>query len=249
MSCNKKEVTRVCHVFHHKNKVCAETVSMFQLSEKNGYFFRSKLAVDVDGAPRAYHPKDLRPKRGNNTKALDWLDNVSSHDLHGIQGKDGVGPEPGFFVSATALSNPKFPPNDTRHWVNAEDVPYVVLVSNFPRLKDPKLNVRTGDCVIVIDLKTGRNSAAIFADVGSAVGEGSLKLALNLGLNPTKSKMPPKVIGFDRVDFLHIVFPHKAVQPPWFLKDIEATAEAAFQAWGGWSQARECFPTLPNRIA
>jgi hypothetical protein len=96
MGCNKNEVARVCHVFDHKRKACAETVPVYQLPQKSGYFFRSKLAVDVDGAPRAYHPKDLRPSRGNNTKALDWLDNVSSHDLHGIQGKDGIGPEPGF---------------------------------------------------------------------------------------------------------------------------------------------------------
>jgi hypothetical protein len=146
------------------------------------------------------------------------------------------------------LSNPKFPENNTRHWVDAEQTPYVVLISSFPRLKNPTLNVTKGDCVMVIDLKTGANSPAIFADVGSAVGEGSLKLALNLGLDPTKSRTPPKVTGFDRVDFLHIVFPHTEVRAPWLSKEIEATAEAAFQAWGGWLQARECFPTLPSRI-
>ena len=248
MSCDKAEVARVCHVFNHKSKACAESISVYELPLKGGYFFRSKLAVDVDGAPRAYHPKDLRPSSGNNTKALDWLDNVSSNDLHGIQGKDGVGPESGFFVSATTLSNPDFPENDTRHWVDAEQIPYVVLISSFPRLQNPALNVRKGDCAMVIDLRTGANSPAIFADVGSAVGEGSLKLAFNLGLDPTKSRTPPKVIGFDRIDFLHIVFPNTQIAAPWLLKDINAKTETAFQEWGGWLQARECFPTLPARL-
>jgi len=244
MSCNKIQVTKVCHKFDGKKHACVESIPVFQLTGNSAYFFVSKLAIDVDGAPRAYHPKDRNPPE-NHTKALDWLANINSDDLHGIQGDDAHGPERGFFVSGTALTNPAFPENDTRHYVDAETIPYVVLVSSFPRLSNLALNTRKGDCAVVIDLKTGARSAAIFADVGRAVGEGSLKLALNLGLDPTKSKRPPKVTGFDRVDFLHIVFPNTLVPPPWFPDEISTKAEAAFEKWGGMQQARACFPKIP----
>jgi hypothetical protein len=81
MSCNKVQVTKVCHKF--EKHACVESIPVFQLTGNSAYFFVSKLAIDVDGAPRAYHPKDRRPP-DNNTKALDWLANISSDDLHGI---------------------------------------------------------------------------------------------------------------------------------------------------------------------
>ncbi|HKQ51987.1 MAG TPA: glycoside hydrolase family 75 protein [Pyrinomonadaceae bacterium] len=241
MSCDKVKVSDVCKEFNHQTGTCAHTTPVWQLPGKRGYFFVAKMAIDVDGAPRAYHPEDKRPP-DNHTKALDWLANLSTSDRHGIQGKDGaVGPEPGFIISGTALGNPAFTESDTRHWVDAEHIPYVVLVSRFPR--NPSLpRVKLGDCAMVIDLSSGKSTSAIFADVGAAVGEASMKTALNLGLDPTQSHFSPKVRGFDQ-DFLYIVFPDSKISPPWNTDEIETLARDRFQQWGGMDQVRNCFPT------
>lgn len=240
MSCNKSEVAKVCHVYDYDAHACAESIPVWKLEGKNGYFLLAKMAIDVDGAPRAYHPKDRRPP-DNFTNALDWKANVSGDDLHGIQGQDAVGPNEGFYVSGTALENPAFPENDTRRWVDAERIPYVVLVSNFPRLADNHLNARKGDCAVVIRLETKEVTPAIWGDVGAAVGEASLKVAWNLGLDPTASHHPPKVTGYDGRNFVYIVFPGVHVAPPWEPEDIRQKAMAAFDAWGGIAQVTACF--------
>jgi hypothetical protein len=239
VSCEKVKVSDVCKNFNHQTGTCAQTTPVWQLPGKAGYFFVAKMAIDVDGAPRAYHPSDKRPP-DNHTKALDWLANLSTSDRHGIQGADGVGPEPGFVVSATALENPAFPTNDTRHWVDAETIPYIVLVSRFPRAANlPR--IKLGDCAIVIDLDSDKSTSAIFADVGSAVGEASMKTALNLGLDPTQSHFSPKVRGFDQ-NFLYIVFPDSRISPPWATGEIESVARERFEEWGGMEQVHNCFP-------
>jgi hypothetical protein len=239
MDCGKIKVSDVCKTFDHRRRRCAQTTPVWRLPGKSAYFFVAKMAMDVDGAPRAYHPSDRQPP-DNHTKALDWLANLSPSDRHGIQGRDGIGPEPGFVVSGTTLENPAFPLNDTRHWVNAETIPYIVLVSNFPRA--PHLpRIQRGDCAMVIDLGSSNSTSAIFADVGSAVGEASMKTALNLGLDPTRSRFPPKVRGFDQ-DFLYLVFPDSKINPPWNTDEIERVARTRFESWGGIEQVRSCFP-------
>src|SRR5436309_1068698 len=206
MSCDKIEIAQVCHVYDHRRRVCSKRIPVWQLPGTEAYFFVSKMAIDVDGAPHAYHPLDKRPP-DNHTRALDWLANVSVSDMHGIQGQDGIGPETGFYISGTSLENRAFPLNDTRRYVDAETIPYIVLVNPFPSSSFSP-HMQLGDCVIVVDLKSGLSSSAIFADTGRAVGEASLKLAKNLRLDPTASRHPPKVIGDDRLDLLYILFPH-----------------------------------------
>jgi len=246
MKCDKIEVASVCHRYDFSRHRCIEEIPVFQLPGSSDYFFVSKMAIDVDGAPRAYHPRDSRPP-DNHTEALDWLTSVSSQDLHGIQGQNGIGPRPGFYVSGTSLENPAYPENDTRRYVDGETIPYIVLVNPFPQPRGDRIEL--GDCGMVIDLQSGRSSVGIFADVGHAVGEDSLRLALNLGLDPTASDHPPKVSGYEeRVDFLHIIFSNSKVLPPWHVNDIENMAREKFTRWGGIAQVRSCFPHIPLPI-
>jgi hypothetical protein len=239
LSCDRIKISDVCRDFDHNRKRCLQTTPVWQLPGKAGYFYAAKMSVDADGAPRAYHPLDKR-RPDNHTRALDWLTNLSSSDRHGVQGRSGVGPESGFIISGTALHNPDFPVNDTRRWVDAETIPYIVLISNFPRALRVPI-IKLGDCAMVIDLVSGASTAAIFADVGAAVGEASVKAALNLGLDPTKSRFPPKVRGFDQ-DFLYIVFPDSQIRPPWNTEEIESVARSKFETWGGMEQVKTCFP-------
>ena len=245
MPTTQRRIADVCHEWDYANRRCEESVPVFQVEEASppAYFFVSKLAVDADGDPRAYHPTDTRPPH-NDSGAYDWLDNISVSDLHGIQGQDALGPAPGFYVSATSLADPAVKDEkDAARWVPASSVPYIVLPNGFPGA-DGATSMGRGDCALVVDLNTGRAAAAIFADVGRAVGEASLRLALDLGLNPFHPKYPPKVTGFDGKRFLYLVFPGVTVPPPWNPVEIAQRTDAVFTLWGGMARLGELFPVL-----
>jgi hypothetical protein len=97
-----------------------------------------------------------------------------------------------------------------------------------------------------VDTKTGIYSGAIYGDVGRAVGEASLALALMLNINPFSKKYFPKVLGGtpDRRIF-HLVFPDLVVPPPWNVASIQQQANDAFDAWGGEQELRGLYPTMP----
>jgi hypothetical protein len=243
-----KRLGSACHKWDGKLRKCVATVDVMQLDGTNAAYFFSKLAIDADGAPRAYHPRDVNP-RSNSGKAFDWLANLSSSDRHGIQGKDGVGPAEGFIVSGTTAQNPAVKnTKSTARYVDASTIPYVVL----PRAKFPLpqgMKLKDGCVVFVVDTKTGGTSGAIFADVGNAVGEGSIALARRLGLDPFNKNLFPKVIGFeDKKDFsrfVHVVFPQMVIPPPWPVADIQKAADAQFKAWGGEAELKAIVPSLP----
>lgn len=155
-------------------------------SGTNGSFFLTKLAVDADGAPRAYHPDDIG--------SFDYLANTSPADLGPLQGPDD--PAPGFYVSDTSLCRPGGDPDSPGTYVDASAIPYIVLTNGSYPSQDGKVP-KPGCVAFVVDTKTGGSTGAIFADVGHAVGEGSIALACRLGLDPFSHKNPPKVVGFD----------------------------------------------------
>lgn len=237
-------IGNVCHEWDYQARECREAIRVSRVEGTSGFHFLTKLAVDADGAPKAYHPDDRVPLE-NRAKALDWLANVNVNDLKGVQGQQGAtGPAPGFLISATALSNVAFPENDTRHWVDAATIPYVVLTGgSFPLPQGMRL--KTGCLVYVVDTKTGGTSGAIYGDIGRAVGEGSVALALRLGLQPFSVRVPPKVTGFDGKRFFKIVFPGAFLPPPWDVSQLQTQADSLFQAWGGERLLRAIVPNIP----
>jgi len=83
-------------------------------------------------------------------------------------------------------------------YVNAEEVPYIVL----PKDKYKALGVKLGDMALVHDTKTGRIAAAVFADAGpnNKTGEGSIYLGKEgLGL---KGLTPNNGIEERRFEYL-----------------------------------------------
>lgn len=243
------KIGRVCHIWDYASHACKQSIDVWQLSGSQSAHFLSKLEVDADGAPRAYHPKDRNPP-DNEGKAFDWLANLGSSDRHGIQGENGaVGPAPGFVISATSLTDERYPFNDTRRYVDASSIPYVVLPKGvFPLPAETTLKL--GCLVYVVDTKTGGTSGAIFADIGRAVGEGSIRLAQRLGLVPFSSSRYPKVVGFsggakDR-RFFYLVFPETVITAPWPIEEIQAQATALFEAWGGADRLKVVVPGLPT---
>src|SRR5262249_54469385 len=78
------------------------TIKVKRIKGTSPLFFKAKLAVDADGAARAYHPDDI-------PEALDLKRNATSGSKKYIQGKKMYGkvckgPRPGFYISETSLS-------------------------------------------------------------------------------------------------------------------------------------------------
>ena len=146
-------------------------------SQENAYFVASTfVSINADGAPNAYHPKDVNKHCTRETHlGLDCLANA-----HYPKGKwqQIIVPDPkaktgfvqssgkfkGYFVSQTALVNPKIANvQDTRRYVNANQVPYAV----FPRtLYKTKGTGYLGDLGMAINVNTGQAHAFVLADIG-----------------------------------------------------------------------------------
>jgi hypothetical protein len=235
----------VCDEWDYEAKKCTSQVPVFQKLGTNSCYFTSKMAIDADGAPKAYYPGEYKP--ANDHPCFDWLNNLNVNDRHGVQGQNGaVGSAPGFLISGTALTDEHhFPENDTRRYVDASSIPYVVL--NNGSLPVPAGQVLTKGCLVfVADTKTGNYSGAIYADVGRAVGEASLALALMLGINPFSKKQFPKVVGgVGQKRIFYLVFLNGIIPPPWDVPTIQQKAEQHFDAWGGETALRALYPGMP----
>jgi hypothetical protein len=193
------------------------------------------LAVDADGAARAYHPDDI-------PEALDVKRNATSGSKKYVQGKKkngkvGKGPRPGFFVSETSLSRGYA--WDADSFVDAEFVPYIVLPRYFAS------NVAAGNLCTVVNLKNFRATAAIFADTNPHVGEASIRAALNLNVNDPSMPITQlaKYGGDVKDNYLYIVYPGqklkaRAAAPHWPVEEITQRADELFAQWGGIDMAR-----------
>lgn len=194
----------------------------------NAFFYQAGMAIDADGAPRAYHPKDL------GLDSLDhagypghwWAlatDNGKASGRPVIQRKSD--PAPGYYVSMTSLYDASIPTERNPHrFVDAAHIPYVVL---------PPIgfkHARLGDFATVINLRNGRMASAIVADESAPdlqMGEGSIALAKALGINAN-----PRTGGTDD-GVAYVIYPGSGDGKPRTLKAIVATAERHFHAWGG----------------
>jgi len=201
-------------------------------------FFKAKIAVDADGAARAYHPNNL-------PDALDIMAHANKYSKKFIQGQlkngvVGIGPRPGFFVSATALQKGK--DHDAGSYVDAEFVPYIVLPSDF----DP--GVKIGDLCTVVNLNNLRVTSAIFADTNPDVGEASVRAAINLHVQDPSFPITELARhgGDEKDSYVYIVYPGskfapEAQSPHWPVGRIEAAAGPLFDAWGGIAMVQRIF--------
>jgi hypothetical protein len=187
-----------------------------------GYFFRAKLSIDGDGAPRCYHPT-------NDKIALDYLRNSSSDSRRFIQGKTGIGPAPGFFVSDTSLNHGSS--NRCDSFLDAETIPYIVFDEKFV------VGVNVGNLAVVVNFKTNSWTHAIYGDSNPHfVGEASIATARNLGF--PAALLSPKDGGDDDDNYAYLIFPGTTpaslpTAPHWPDENIKIAATALFEAWGG----------------
>src|SRR5580704_10303825 len=200
------------------------------------FFYKSGLAIDADGAARAYHPND-RPgldslahagHRGNWWALV--TDNEKKSGTPIVQGTSD--PAPGYYVSTTALydrANPN--PRDPHRYVDAANIPYVVLHPKALRY------ARLGDFATVLNVHNGKVSAAIVADESAPnlpVGEGSIALAEALGINSS-----PRHGGQDG-EVVYIIYSGSGNGGPRKLEEVLANSNQLFEAWGGLDRLNAC---------
>lgn len=201
-----------------------------KLKDKTALFFRADLAVDADGAPKAYHPT-------NDKIALDFKANGFPFAVVHVNGKPHIqgpdDPAPGFFVSTTSLEDKTKAATDPRRYVDSEAIPYIVL----PPSLIGSGKARLGDFAAVINRKKSKSSFAILADIGpkTKIGEGSIALAKALEV-----KKDPKK-GGAVVDLIYIVFPGSGNRKPRTLEEINSQGTQLFSEWGGMEQVEACF--------
>jgi hypothetical protein len=200
--------------------------------------FRSGMTIDVDGAPKAYHPHDvgalgrlaLAGRRGH------WWALVTKDGAPLVQGPGD--PAPGYYLSMTSLQNSAFPETDPRRYVDASSIPYVAL----PKTVAVAGGVRLGDLVAVVNETNGKVAYAIYADQGprDRLGEGSLELANQLRSAPlpgTEGTRQSLVSGI-----VYVVFPGSGNRRPKTREQIATAGARLFERWGSRAAIKACAP-------
>lgn len=193
------------------------------------FIYKSGLAIDADGAYRAYHP--------NNRLGLDTIehaghpgnwwalatDNGKANGRPVVQGKND--PAPGYYVSMTALFDPNIPSErNPRRFVDAATIPYVVLPPEGFRF------ARLGDFATVVNLRNGQVSGAIVADESApdlVMGEGSIALANALGVDSN-----PRTGGIEH-GIAYVIYRGSGNGRPRSVQEIRSSSQGKFQIWGG----------------
>ena len=201
-----------------------------------GFFYKSGLTIDADGAYRAYHPVDqlgldslAHAGRPGNWWAL-VTDNGESNGRPVVQGK--LDPAPGYYVSTTALydsGNPDL--RDPHRYIDAVKIPFVVL--------HPKAlqYARLGDFATVANLRNGKISSALVADVSAPdlpVGEGSIALAEALDIDSS-----PRHGGTDG-EIVYLVYSGSGNGRPKSLRETVLTSRQLLEDWGGLKKLTAC---------
>jgi hypothetical protein len=188
----------------------------------NAVYFLSGMNIDADGSPRAYHPvsdsgQDALKNAG---KKGNWFGIVT--DKNGepvVQVKND--PAPGFYISCTSLADATKKLTDQTRYVNSDSIPYIVL----PNIKPGLAEVKMGDIAFVKNLRNGKTSFAICADVGpkDEAGEGSMFLARTLGINAS-----PRNGGVND-SILYIIFPKSGNRMPMNRTAIDFIGQLRYQ--------------------
>jgi len=200
------------------------------------FAYRAGMAVDADGAYRAYHPNDRMGLDsiehagypGNWWALATDTGSPRGRPIH--QGKSD--PAPGFYVSMTSLFDASITDErNPRRFVDAVSVPYIVLPPQ--GFKYAKL----GDFATVVNLRNGKVGEAIIADESAPelpMGEGSIALARTLGIDPD-----PRNGGVEK-GIAYVIYPGSGNGKSRALAEIVSTSRAHFQRWGGLLMPRGC---------
>jgi hypothetical protein len=204
-------------------------VPIWQLPGSQAFFFVSGMMIDADGAPNAYHPDGTGlDDVANAGVPAHWDGIITDRDGHPlIQGESD--PFPGYYISCTSLSDQSKKFTDPAGFVDASKIPYVVLPND---LAD-RGGARLGDFAVVMNLRNGKSSYAIYADIGT-MGEGSIALADNLGIRSDARR------GGQSDGILYLVFPSSGNLQPRTIDEIQSETQKLLRDWGGIGKLASC---------
>jgi hypothetical protein len=231
-SCAIARSTLLNFVVWSRDRQRFREVPIWQLPDSQAFFFISGMTIDADGAPNAYGPDDTGLDNLENAGVpTHWDGIVTDEDGNPlIQGESD--PFPGYYVSCTSLSDRRKKFTDPTRYVDAAKIPYVVLPND---LADHG-GARLGDFAVVMNLRNGKSSYAIYADIGTT-GEGSIALADNLGIWSDARR------GGQSDGILYLVFPGSGNLQPRAIYEIQSEAEKLLQDWGGIEKLASCAET------
>lgn len=145
------------------------------------------------------------------------------------------------YVTTTLLTIPNTPAGTQRHYVDAVQIPYVVLSNSFARER----HIVPGDIVAVYRPSTGRYAFGVYGDCCS-LGEASVRLHIDLGNDPIRltadgTRRAKRGIA-DRVAFVALPGhrPTPSLDAAAWRAEIQRNGEAALAEWGGMPRLRRC---------
>jgi hypothetical protein len=144
------------------------------------------------------------------------------------------------YVTTTTLTIPNTPDGTQRHWVDAVQIPYIVVSHSFAKASQ----LVPGDVAVVYRPRTGAIAFAVYADC-CALGEASVRLHQDLGNNSieleggverAKKRIEDRVVT--------IVFPGHHTNPStdsaaWY-RQIQDVSRDALAKWGGSNRLKAC---------
>lgn len=197
-------------------------VPVWQLPDSQAFIFVSGMAIDADGAPNAYNPDDTGLDELANAGAPGhWNGIITDREGNPLIQQESD-PFPGYYISCTSLSDNTKKFTDPTAYVDASEIPYVALP---PDLAD-RGGVRLGDFAVVMNLRNGKSSFAIYADIGT-LGEGSVALADALGI------LSDARHGGASDGILYLLFPGSGNLRPRTIGEIQSEGEKLTSNWGG----------------
>ncbi len=191
-----------------------DKVSVWQLPESDAFFFTSGMTIDADGAPNAYSADDNGLDELSNAGSPARWDGIITDRLGNPLVQQEEDPFPGFYISCTSLADRAKEFSDPTRYVDATKIPYIAMPEEIAELGGARL----GDFGFVMNLRNGKSSFAIYADIGS-VGEGSVALAEALGIRSNARD------GGVSQGILYMVFPGSGNLQPRTIDEIRSEGE------------------------
>jgi len=228
--------------------------TLLKHKKNDSYLFKiNSFSLDVDGAPNAYHPQD-KGKNCRTNKNFIGVDCLQNAGYKGGNWKSIILPDPkkpdegyvqpdgiyeGFFISQTSLKDNKKRDTDISKYVNPIEIPYVAIPGEFYKRKGTG---KLGDVGYAINIKTGKSSPFILADIGpknASLGEISLFLASSLGGQNPNARIGS---GLPKGDVVFIVFPGSRKSPSWPLSydELKKIADSHVEDIGGKENILTC---------
>jgi hypothetical protein len=202
---------------------------IWQSADSKAFVFIAGMTIDADGAPNAYNPDDTGLDELANAGSPTRWDGIVTdrHDEPLLQQE--TDPFPGYYVSCTSLVDDSKRRSDPARYVDATKIPYVVL----PQEIAERGGAHLGDFAFVENLRNGKSSFAIYADIGT-VGEGSVALAERLGISPNARH------GGESDGILYMFFPGSGNMKPRSINEIQGEGEKLLFDSGGIEKLLSC---------